>query len=65
MTREEFHRKFCGRFLVFMADAWACRKQDPSSLGMLMDEHARMLRALLNDVYDTLHKDETVKKDKS
>ncbi len=54
MTRDEFHRRFQGRMLVLLTEAWACRKSQPSELGMLMDNHARQLRELRNEMYDAL-----------
>lgn len=54
MTREEFNLKFRGRMLVFLTEAWACRKHAPTELGRLMDEHAVALRQLLGEMWDAL-----------
>ena len=60
MTRDEFKRKFQGRFLLFLTEAWMVRKESPSSLGMVMDDHARSLRGLLDEVYDALNQKESL-----
>lgn len=54
MTREQFNAKFQGRMLLVLTEAWACRRQPPSALGLLMDEHARQLRGLLGEMFDAL-----------
>ena len=54
MTREEFMQKYRGRFLLFLTEAWAVRKEAPSSLGLVMDGHAQELRRLLAEIYDDL-----------
>ena len=54
MTREEFQARFRGRMLVFLMEAWAARKENPSALGQLMDAHALQLKGLLGEMYDAL-----------
>lgn len=52
MTRDDFYKRFQGRMLLFLADAWAARKGSPADLGLLMDDHARQLKGLLREMYD-------------
>ena len=54
MTKQEFNALFRGRMLVLLTEAWACRKADASSLGLLMDDHARKIRVLLDEMYEAL-----------
>ncbi len=54
MTKEEFKSKFRGRHLLFLTDAWACRKAGPAELGLLMDLHAIQLKQLLDEMFDAL-----------
>jgi hypothetical protein len=54
MTRDEFNRRFQGRMLLHLTEAWSVRKLPPSDLGMFMDDHARQLRQLLGEMYDAL-----------
>lgn len=60
MTKDEFARKFRGRMLLFLTEAWACRKDAPSALGMTLDQHTLSLRGLMDEMYDTLTKVESV-----
>lgn len=55
MTKEEFILKFQGRMLVFLTEAWCCRKESPTDMGRLMDDHARLMKQLLRDMYDSIH----------
>ena len=54
MTREEYHEKFRGRFLLFLVEVWEARKEPPSALGMLLDKHSQELMKLLNETYDSI-----------
>ena len=54
LTREQFFLKFQGRMLLHLTEAWTARKAPPSSLGLLMDDHARQCRVLLGEMYDAL-----------
>lgn len=54
MTRDEFYRKFQGRMLLFMAEAWAVRKEKADSLGLVMDQHAHSLKELMREMYDAM-----------
>ncbi len=54
MTKPEFEAAFRGKMLVFLAEAWAARKESPTSLGLLMDDHHRKIRGLLGEMYDAL-----------
>jgi hypothetical protein len=53
-TKEEFMTKYRGRLLVLLAEAWACRREQPSALGLLMDRHALDCRRMLAEMYDDL-----------
>jgi len=55
MNREDFVRRFRGRLLVYLVEAWACRKEQPSDLGRLMDEQCVQLKNLLQEMYDAVH----------
>lgn len=59
MTKDEFTARFRGRLLLFLAEAWSCRKLDPSALGLLMDQHALELKRLMSEMYDALSPQET------
>lgn len=54
MSRNEFIQKYRGRMLLFLTEAWAARKAEPSSLGLLLDDHARQLKGLLEEMHDAL-----------
>ncbi len=54
VTKDDFIARFRGRHLLFLVEAWACRKEDPTSLGILMDRHALDCKRLLGEMYDTL-----------
>lgn len=54
MTFEQFCAKFQGRFLLHLCEAWAARKADSSSQGMLIDKHANDTKALMREIYDQL-----------
>jgi len=56
VTKDEYIVKYRGRFLLFLAEAWACRKESPSSMGMVMDNHAMQLRHLLTEIWDDIGK---------
>lgn len=43
-----------GQLLVFVAEAWAVRHDEPSSLGRTMDAHHARLRRLMREMYDRL-----------
>lgn len=53
-SREDYRQKFRGRFLLFLTEAWAVRKEAPSALGLTMDAHALALKQLMDEVYDYL-----------
>lgn len=55
MNKDDFVAKFRGRLLLFITEAWAVRKESPQSLGLLMDDHARQLKMLLNEMFDSMH----------
>ena len=48
MTQEQFIAKFRGRMLLFVSEAWAIRKENTTSLGMLMDGHNIEALRLMN-----------------
>ena len=54
LSKDEFIKKFRGDMLLFLTDAWACRHSPPSELGMIMDEHSRRLKGLLEEMYAAL-----------
>lgn len=54
MTKDEFILRFRGRHLLFLTEAWSSRRETPSELGMLMDQHALELKRLLSEMYDAL-----------
>lgn len=51
MNEDEFIRKYRGRFLLFLTEAWSCRKMAPSDLGLLVDAHSLTIEALLRDIH--------------
>ena len=63
MTRDEFFTKFRGRMLVFLTEAWACRKESPSAMGLLMDQHRYELQRLMGEIYEALMKPNEVPKE--
>jgi vacuolar-type H+-ATPase catalytic subunit A/Vma1 len=54
MTKEESWNKWRGRFLLFMTEAWACRKAEPSTLGLLADNHLLTAQRLHDAIFDSL-----------
>lgn len=54
MTREQFTAKWRGRMLLFLTEAWAARKEKPSELGQLLDQHAQQLKEVLHGMYEDL-----------
>ena len=54
MSKDEFISRFRGKLLLFMTEAWACRKEDPSALGLLIDRHNLDLKRLAGEMYDCL-----------
>ena len=54
MTQEQFIAKFRGRMLLFVSEAWAIRKENTTSLGMLMDGHNIEALRLMNEMYESL-----------
>ena len=54
MTREEFRTRFRGRLLLLITEAWVCRREEPSAMGLLLDRHHLDCRRLLDEIYDTL-----------
>lgn len=63
MTREEFiaklpfeelERKFRGPLLLLQHEAWVTRKEPPSALGMLADEHYIRVRQNLRQIYEAV-----------
>lgn len=57
MTREEFRAKFRGRMLIFLTDSWAVRKEAPTAMGLVMDQHLQAARNLLDEMFDSLTQD--------
>ncbi len=54
MTKPEFVEKYRSVMLGLMAESWAVRKLDPSSFGMVMDQHYQRVREVLGQMYDSL-----------
>ena len=54
MTREEFTKRFLGRMLLHLTEAWAIRKSDPSALGLAIEVHAQQIKQLLAEMHDCL-----------
>ena len=54
MSYEEFELKFRGRFLYFLTDAWAVRKEAPGQVGMVFDNHLKELKRLMVEVHGAL-----------
>lgn len=54
LTREEFILRFRGRLLVFMSEAWAVRRENPSALGLVLDKHSMDAKELLAEIYEAL-----------
>lgn len=51
MTRDDFVAKYRPRLLLFIAEAWAVRREDTRTLGLVMDNHHRELRQLLAELW--------------
>ena len=56
MTREEFFAKYRPRLLVFLTEAWACRREPPSSLGLVIDKHHLDLRHILTEMWNDFNR---------
>ncbi len=56
MTKEESWNRWRGRFLLFMTEAWACRKAEPSALGLLCDQHLVTAQRLHDAIFETITK---------
>ncbi len=54
MSKDEFIARFRGRLLLFLTEAWAARKESPSSLGLLLDAHALECKRMLSEMHDAL-----------
>lgn len=52
MTKDELWAKFRGRFLLFIADAWAARKDMPTAQGLIYDVHLIEGKKLFFDILD-------------
>lgn len=52
--RTEFRRRFKGRHLLFLTEAWSIRKLPPSEAGQYMDGHSISLDVLMDAMFEFL-----------
>src|SRR5436853_5241165 len=64
-TQEDFEQKFRGRMLVLLTEAWSCRKLPPTAVGLLLDDHFRRCKGLLEEMYTFLNQKQVTTDGKS
>jgi len=59
ISKDEFVRRFQGRMLLFVTEAWCIRRDDRRNLAETLDVHHLEAKKLLREMYEALYPPQT------